>query len=125
MPRFPFVRLAATLAVLAACAACGSAVRADYSDELYKVDVKLLEDAKVPHGDADLMAFFQQRLLKEGDRTRIEAIVKKLSSKAFKEREQANADILKEGPSALPIRSRPPARHGSAANRRGIPVATD
>src|SRR5262249_33388408 len=54
-------------------------------------------------GDADLIAFFQQRLLKDSDRARIEAIVKKLSSKAFKEREQANADILKEGPSALPV----------------------
>src|SRR5207248_8203638 len=68
MPHFPFVRLAAALTVLAACAVAGPAARADYSDELYKVDVKLLEDAKVPHGDTDLIEFFQKRLLKDSDR---------------------------------------------------------
>jgi hypothetical protein len=42
-------------------------------------------------------------MLADKDRDRIEGLIKQLSSKAFKEREQARAAIEKEGPPALPL----------------------
>ncbi|HYV39269.1 MAG TPA: HEAT repeat domain-containing protein [Gemmataceae bacterium] len=78
-------------------------LRAEYSEEQYQADLKLFQDAKAPHGDKDLLAFFQARMLAEKDRERIDGLIKQLSSKAFKEREQARAAIEKEGPPALPL----------------------
>src|SRR5262245_2736298 len=103
MPRLPLLQLAAALAVLTVCTAGNPAARADYSEEQYKADLKLFDDAKLPHGDADLVDLFQKRLIKEADRERINALLKKLASKSFKEREQATADIINEGPHALPL----------------------
>ncbi len=100
MPRLPLVRLAALTVALAVWAA--PAARADYSDDQYAADIKLLEDAKQPHTDADLIDFFRKRLVTDADREKIEGHIKKLS-KSFKEREQATADIIAAGPPALPL----------------------
>jgi hypothetical protein len=99
MPRLLVLTLAAVV-LLAAAPAVG---RADYSEEQLKADLKLFDDAKLPHDDADLIAFFRQRLVTDKDRERIEALIKKLASTSFKEREQARMDIEKEGPPALSL----------------------
>jgi hypothetical protein len=95
-------RVAPALAIVALLA-LAPAARADYSEEQLKADLKLLDDAKVPHGDADLLNFFKNRLLSDDTRKRIEGLVEKFSSKSFKDRSQATADIIKEGPPALPV----------------------
>jgi hypothetical protein len=79
------------------------AARADYSPEQLKADLQLFENAKLPHTDAALVDFFRKRMISSQDQARIEEIIKKLSSKVFKEREQATADLIKEGPAALPV----------------------
>jgi HEAT repeat protein len=93
----------ALAAAIAAVLAYAPAARADYSEEQLKADLKLLDDAKVPHGDADLLDFFKKRLLSPETRARIEGLVEKFSSKSFKERSQAISDIIKVGPPALPV----------------------
>jgi HEAT repeat protein len=101
MFRLPLTRVLGLVAG-AALLACTPAARADYSEEQYKADLKLFEDAKLSHQDADLLDFFRKRLVKDEDRERIEGLIKKFSSKSFKERTQATEDIVKEGPPALP-----------------------
>jgi HEAT repeat protein len=93
----------ALAAAIAAVLAYAPAARADYSEEQLKADLKLLDDAKVPHGDADLLDFFKKRLMSAETRARIEAMVEKFSSKSFKERQQAISDTIKVGPPALPV----------------------
>jgi hypothetical protein len=100
MPRLPLVRLAALAAVVAFWAA--PAARADYSDDQYKLDLKLLEDKGQPHTDADLVEFFRKRLITDAERDKIDGYIKKLN-KGFKEREQATSDIIAAGPPALPL----------------------
>jgi HEAT repeat protein len=78
------------------------AVRADYSPEQFKADVKLFEDAKQSHKDADLLEFFRKRLVSPKDQMRAEELIKQLSSPSFKEREKAVADLIELGPPALP-----------------------
>jgi HEAT repeat protein len=76
--------------------------RGDYSFEQAQADAKLFEDAKLPHTDAGLVEFFRKRLVNPQRQEAIDDLIKKLSSKSFKEREQAAAELIKEGPSALP-----------------------
>ena len=102
MSRLPLGRIL-SVAALAAVLAMAPAARADYTEEQLKADLKLLDDAKVPHTDSDLLTFFRRRLVNEETRLRIEELIKKLGSKNFKDRAQASADIVSEGPSALPV----------------------
>jgi HEAT repeat protein len=88
---------------IAAVLAMAPTARADYTEEQLKADRKLLDDAKVPHTDSDLLTFFRRRLVNEETRLRIEELIKKLGSKNFKDRAQASADIVSEGPPALPV----------------------
>jgi hypothetical protein len=103
MPRLPLVRLAAVVAVLALHSAAPVAGQTDYSEEQLKADLKLFDAAKLSHSDHDLIQFFQSRLLPDKDRERIAGLIEKLSSKLFKEREQARVEVIKEGPPALPL----------------------
>src|SRR5438046_2094374 len=103
MTHLSFLRGAAVLAILAFQAAVPVPSRADYSEDQLKADLKLFEDAKLPHGDNDLLSFIQARQLPDKDRDRIAGLIDKLSSKVFKEREQARLEIEKEGPPALPL----------------------
>jgi len=103
MPRLPLVRFAGLLAVMALLAGAPAPAWADYSEEQLKADLKLFEDAKLPHGDKDLLNFFQSRLLPDKDRDSIVGLIEKLSSKSYKEREQARVDVEKIGPPALPL----------------------
>jgi hypothetical protein len=75
----------------------------DNTSAQFKADLKMLQDAKLPSTDAGLLDFFRKRLVSPKDRTRIEEIIKKLASPSFKERQQAAADLTKEGPPALPV----------------------
>jgi hypothetical protein len=100
MPRLPLVPL---VAILAALVQPVVAAPADYSEQQLKADLKLFEDAKLSHGDEDLLNFFRGRLLADADRDRIAGLVAKLSSKTFKEREQTRTELEKIGPPALPL----------------------
>jgi HEAT repeat protein len=103
MPRLPLARLAALGSILTLLAMAPARARADYAEEQHKADLKLFEDAKLPHADADLLAFLRKRLVPEKERERLEALIKKLSSTSYKEREQARVEVEKEGPQALPL----------------------
>jgi HEAT repeat protein len=102
MSRLLLSRIAG-VSLLAVLLACVPAVRADYTEDQLKADLKILDDAKVPRGDAELLEFFKKRLVSEETKQRIETLIDKLSSKSFKEREQAITAIINEGPPALPI----------------------
>jgi hypothetical protein len=88
---------------LALVAAVTPSAQADYSPEQHKADLKLFEDAKQSHADADLLDFFRKRMLTEEDQKRIEAIIEKLSNTSFQERQKATAELVKVGPPALPV----------------------
>jgi HEAT repeat protein len=103
MSRLISVRFAAPLAVLVMLGVGLARTRADYSDDQLKADLKLFENAKLSHADKDLLQFIQSRLLAEKDRERIAGLIEKLSSKVYKEREQARLEVEKEGPPALPL----------------------
>jgi hypothetical protein len=79
-----------------------SSARGDYLFEQAQADVKLFEDAKLGHKDADLLEFFRKRLVSPQDQKRIGELIAILSSESFKERKQAQSDLIKEGPPALP-----------------------
>jgi HEAT repeat protein len=96
------LRLTGFAVLLSLLAVVPPTVRAEYSAEQYKADVKLFEDAKLAHKDADLLEFLRKRLVGPQDQQRFEELITKLSSKSFKERDQAQADLIKEGPPTLP-----------------------
>jgi hypothetical protein len=75
--------------------------RADYTPEQFKADLKLFDDAKLSPKDADLVDFLRKRLPDPKDLKRVEDLIGKLSSKSFKEREEATAELVKVGPPAL------------------------
>lgn len=64
-------------------------------------DVKLLQAAGLPTDPAGLMAYFRNRTLKEADRQTLEALVKKLDAKSYREREAARRELMQRGPLAL------------------------
>jgi hypothetical protein len=102
MPRLRLAPIAAAFVLLALHSVTPLSVRADYSEEQFKADLKLFETAKLPHGDADLINFFQSRILSDNDRARLAGLIDKLSSTAYKEREQARIEVEKIGTPALP-----------------------
>src|SRR5579862_796081 len=102
MPRLPLAQIAAALMLLAMHSVAPQSIRADYSEEQLKADLKLFEAAKLPHGDKDLTDFFQSRMLSEKDRDRLAGLIARLSSNVYKEREQARIEIEKVGTPALP-----------------------
>jgi hypothetical protein len=77
--------------------------RAEYTDAQLKADVKLFEDAKLPHGDTDIVQFLRKRIPTQADVERVQRQVKLLASTSFKERDQARLQIENEGPAALPL----------------------
>jgi hypothetical protein len=68
----------------------------------YRADEQHFADANLPHGDAALLDFVRLRLVNPARQKRIEELVARLASKVYREREQAGAELLKEGTCALP-----------------------
>jgi HEAT repeat protein len=97
------IRLAGFLAVLGMAVLAVPSARADYSPDQLKADLKLLEDAKQPHSDADLLDFFRKRMVDSEAINRIEKLITKLSSMSLKDRDAAKAELIKVGPPALPL----------------------
>lgn len=92
--RFGSVVVLAALAGWAAALAPG----ADPAD-----DEKLLREARVDPSGPGLLQFFRKRTLTVGERDRVHELVRKLGDDAFEVREQASAELLALGQTALPL----------------------
>src|SRR5262249_29225959 len=66
-------------------------------------DEQILKAAGLDTSDKSLLRFFQLRTLKDEDRGKMKDWVAKLGSEKFKERDQANKELLARGPLALPF----------------------
>jgi len=66
-------------------------------------DEQLLQESKIAVDGRSLLKFLVSRIPTEKDLARLEPLVKKLSDKSFKIREQAAKDLVAAGPLALPL----------------------
>jgi hypothetical protein len=73
------------------------------NDESIQADEKLLKDAKLDTDGPALLAFFRQRTLTDADRKQLVALVGRLGSDRFAEREEASRQLIARGTSALPF----------------------
>src|SRR5262245_44008648 len=62
-----------------------------------------LKSAGLPTDDQSLLDFFRHRSLKDGDREKLQELVRQLGSKIYKERDRAVNDLIVRGPTALPF----------------------
>src|SRR5439155_12779845 len=65
------------------------------------LDEKILREAKLPVDGPALLKYLRDRTYKEADPKRLAMLVKQLGDKDFKVREQAFADLLTLGATAL------------------------
>jgi HEAT repeat protein len=80
-------------------------------------DQKLLEGVKAPTDGPGLLTYFRQRAVTEDVRKRADALVEKLSSGNFRQRERASAGLVALGPAARPALARA-LKNGDAEVRR-------
>ena len=80
-------------------------------------DQKLLESVKAPTDGPGLLTYFRQRALTEDVRKKADALVVKLSSGNFRQRERASAGLIALGPAARPALARA-LKNGDAEVRR-------
>ncbi len=66
------------------------------------LDEQILRAAKLPTDDAGLLEFLRLRSLRAGDGQVLQKLVEQLGGSSFKEREQADKQLLLRGPIALP-----------------------
>jgi hypothetical protein len=93
---------------LALCGACALALAAPCAvGELFAApdpaDLQRLEAASLPADGAGLMEFLRKQVLKDVDRARVEALVRRLGDDAYAVREKATKDLVVCGPGARPL----------------------
>jgi hypothetical protein len=66
-------------------------------------DIALLKEAGVRTDGPALLEYLRQQTLKDGERDNIAAILQRLDDKSFQKREKAVADMIGQGPKALPV----------------------
>jgi HEAT repeat protein len=96
------VRRLALWGLLALLPAAGAA-RAAEADEQAAADERLLREARVAVTDGALLEFLRQRSLTDDDRAKLDAIVRRLGSAVYEERERASAALAARGSPALPF----------------------
>jgi hypothetical protein len=92
MNRRVYLLLAAPLVLLPARAAPADGPRQVAADE------RRLQDAKLKHDGPALLAFLRQRSLTDLERANIELLIHRLGARAYREREQAAAELIARGP---------------------------
>jgi YD repeat-containing protein len=75
---------------------------AAWADEKAEAE-RILTEAGIKTDPDALFAFFRSRTLSEADRVKLAATVRRLGADAFADRNQASADLVAAGPSALPL----------------------
>jgi outer membrane protein assembly factor BamB/HEAT repeat protein len=73
------------------------------ADEASAADEQLLRSLNLPLDGAGLVDFFTKRTLRDGDRPRIQAMIKRLGDDDFDVREKAMADLVALGALAKPM----------------------
>jgi HEAT repeat protein len=73
------------------------------ADELAAADEQLLRTLNLPVDGAGLVDFFKKRTLRDGDRPRIQALIRKLGDDDFDTREKALQDLVALGAVAKPL----------------------
>ncbi len=66
-------------------------------------DLQRLQAAYLPTDGAGLVGFLHKQVLKEADRARIEAVIRRLGDDSYAVREQASRDLVVSGPAARPL----------------------
>ena len=69
----------------------------------WRRDEQALRNLKMPTDAKGLIEFFEAGSLKEGEGPKLEALVRKLDSAQFREREAANKEVVMRGPVVLPF----------------------
>jgi hypothetical protein len=77
--------------------------RSPGADEMIDADEKYLQQARVGIDGASLLEFFRARSLTDRDRQELEAMILRLGSARFTQREQASLKLTAYGPPALPF----------------------
>src|SRR5262245_29678887 len=67
-------------------------------EDLVARDEQILKNAGLKSDAEALLEFFRGRILAEGDRDKIKAIIKKLGSRIYREREQTAHELIAKGP---------------------------
>src|SRR5262245_58596997 len=99
MPLHNIWRPSALLVLLTVLATAGSLQADEGTDQ----DENLLREARVATDGDGLLNFLLRRTPTDGDRERLQRLIRRLGSEAFAEREQATADLIARGPLALPF----------------------
>jgi HEAT repeat protein len=73
------------------------------ADEQVTADEATLANHKIKHDGASLLDFFRKRTITEGRRERLEKLVKQLGSKKYRERDNAQKELIAQGAPALPF----------------------
>jgi hypothetical protein len=92
MTRRVCLLLAAPLVLLFARAAVADGPRQIAADE------RRLQAVNLKHDGPALLKFFRQRSLTDLERANVELLIQRLGARAFREREQASADLIARGP---------------------------
>src|SRR5579859_7490324 len=64
-------------------------------------DEQILKSANLPTDPTALLKFFQKRTLAEGDREKVQALIRQLGSDVYRLREQAGAELIARGPAVV------------------------
>lgn len=64
-------------------------------------DKQILKTAHVASDAASLLKFLQKRTLAEGDREKVQGLIRQLGSNVYRLREQAGAELIARGPAVV------------------------
>ncbi|HEY2784238.1 MAG TPA: HEAT repeat domain-containing protein, partial [Fimbriiglobus sp.] len=105
-----YVRVMTLFVAMAAVAGTGNGQVAIIQRKIGRVvdpnaqqtDKSALSSAKLKADDPDgLVAYFKQRTLTDAELTKIKAVISRMGSESFEDREKASADVLGFGPAAI------------------------